>query len=462
MALARCHLVVTDRAGNIIDGASITVQRESVGFPLVAVYSDRDGATPLGNPFIAADGADAGFHVAGGAYMITAANGGFTRVWRYVPVGLAQESDAFATAAPFDALAFNGAEVNGNVYISQEFGTTGATLANNTAKYTADCWEGFYNHGAATAVVTSGQIAAASFGAALPGYTTAHRIKATTAISSIANGDFARHRQKIEGFRTSRFGLGSSAAFSIAIFARWYVTAPGVAFVRLSNSAANRAYHREVTLVAGWNTIREVIPGDTSGAWDTTTPSGLVVEFFCAGKAASPATPNAWGSTLAVQTTNSINLLGSNNNESVITGLKVLPVVSSAELISSERALLLARSGDTELALCRRYWEASYNSGTSPGTQTTTAMFDMRHRLTVSSIVFTSEFVCFSTPKRVAPTMTLYSPDHTNTTGVSLNGTATPVSGATSGERAFNWFINPLSASVSEYYRWHYVADSRM
>lgn len=93
MALARCHLVVTDEAGNLINGATITVERETGGFPLATPFSDRDGTIGLGNPFVAADGADAGFYVVGGVYRITATQGAFTRVWRHVAVGTAQELD---------------------------------------------------------------------------------------------------------------------------------------------------------------------------------------------------------------------------------------------------------------------------------------------------------------------------------------------------------------------------------
>lgn len=93
MALARCHLVVQDEEGNVVDGASVEVRSEVAGSPLVPIYSDRDGANSLENPFTAADGADAGFHVAGGAYKVTATLGAFTRTWRYVAVGTAQEQD---------------------------------------------------------------------------------------------------------------------------------------------------------------------------------------------------------------------------------------------------------------------------------------------------------------------------------------------------------------------------------
>src|SRR5437016_1695881 len=87
-------------------------------------------------------------------------------------------------AAPFDALAHNGLQLNGNVDVSQELGTTGSTLASGTAKYIADAVEAQYVHGAGTAVIVSAQLVASSFPSALPGYSFGHQLKATPALSS--------------------------------------------------------------------------------------------------------------------------------------------------------------------------------------------------------------------------------------------------------------------------------------
>jgi hypothetical protein len=92
MALARCNFAVQDGLGNIVNGAAIEVRSEVTGL-LASVFSDRAGAVPLGNPFTAADGSDAGFHVVGGAYKIVATLGAFTRTWRYNGIGLASEFD---------------------------------------------------------------------------------------------------------------------------------------------------------------------------------------------------------------------------------------------------------------------------------------------------------------------------------------------------------------------------------
>jgi hypothetical protein len=94
MALARWQAAITDDAGNVQDGAAIEVRRETAGAPLAAIFSDRDGAVPLGNPFLAGPDGYAAFHAAGGAYRITASKGAFSRVWRYAAIGTAAETDA--------------------------------------------------------------------------------------------------------------------------------------------------------------------------------------------------------------------------------------------------------------------------------------------------------------------------------------------------------------------------------
>lgn len=99
MALARWQRTIVDEAGNIQEGATITVRREVGGAPLATLYSDRDGATPLGNPFTADSEGFAAFHVSGGAYRIDATLGGFSRTWRYVGIGTSSEFDATDAAA---------------------------------------------------------------------------------------------------------------------------------------------------------------------------------------------------------------------------------------------------------------------------------------------------------------------------------------------------------------------------
>lgn len=101
MPLARYQFTVVDDAGNVLPAASVEVRREAAGAPIASIFSDREGATPLGNPFVADGDGYAAFHAAGGAYRITASKNGFSREWRYVGIGLAQEADAVTAGTPF-------------------------------------------------------------------------------------------------------------------------------------------------------------------------------------------------------------------------------------------------------------------------------------------------------------------------------------------------------------------------
>ncbi len=93
MTLARWQGTIQDEDGNIVPSANIKVTSEIAGGPLVSLYSDRDGAVPLGNPFQSDSEGFAAFHLVGGAFKIRAYKGSFERIWRYVPIGTNAERD---------------------------------------------------------------------------------------------------------------------------------------------------------------------------------------------------------------------------------------------------------------------------------------------------------------------------------------------------------------------------------
>ena len=93
MPLARWQATIVDEAGNIMPGATISVVHETVGNPPAALFSDRNGSSALGSTTLSDAEGYAFFHVAGGAYRITATLGDQSRDWRYVAIGNAAESD---------------------------------------------------------------------------------------------------------------------------------------------------------------------------------------------------------------------------------------------------------------------------------------------------------------------------------------------------------------------------------
>jgi len=92
MPLAGYRVQIQDDQGNALGGAQVEVRVQETN-QLAALYSDRDGAVPLSNPFSADSAGLAEFHVVGGAYKITAQTGSFTREWSWVGIGMASEYD---------------------------------------------------------------------------------------------------------------------------------------------------------------------------------------------------------------------------------------------------------------------------------------------------------------------------------------------------------------------------------
>jgi hypothetical protein len=366
---------------------------------------------------------------------------------------------AKAGAAPFHALAYNNAAVNGGISVSQELGTAGATLTNNTARYTADCFEAKYNHGAATAVVTSAQLPATSFGAALSGFSFGHQIKATTAITSPASGDFAKHRIKIEGYRIAPWGWGASGAVDIVVAFQFYSTVAGTAFVKLSNSDQSRCYYHEITVAAGWNFAAFTVLGDTAGTWQATTNVGLTFEVFSSSKETTPASSlDAWGTTNKVQTTNSTNLLGTNNNQTVLTGLYI---AAGSQLPTASDLPKLVRPFSAELNLSKRYWESTYEYGTAPGTAPVPGA--------IFAIATAANFITTAiplVPKNTQPIVTLYA-NATGHSGVFSDLNTDSDTGAASAyqittTRVSGILVPGAGLTVGRGYYGHIVANSRL
>lgn len=116
MSLAKYNRVVLDGAGEGV-AASIEVRLEVPGQPLAALYSDRAGATPLGNPFTAGSDGSFGFHVAGGSYQVRAYTGPsgdptFEQILRYEGIGLNSESDSIASRTQREVTAAGGVTVS--------------------------------------------------------------------------------------------------------------------------------------------------------------------------------------------------------------------------------------------------------------------------------------------------------------------------------------------------------------
>lgn len=96
MAFAVVEFRAQDSAGNFLTDVDVEVREETGGLPLVQLYSDRDGASPIGNPANFADGI-VRFYLAGGSYKIDVSKDGnlVAEPFRNWAVGLLGEEDEF-------------------------------------------------------------------------------------------------------------------------------------------------------------------------------------------------------------------------------------------------------------------------------------------------------------------------------------------------------------------------------
>jgi hypothetical protein len=119
----------------------------------------------------------------------------------------------------------------------------------------------------------------------------------------------------------------------------------------------------------------------------------------------------------------------------------------------------------SELAACQRYFETSYGNGTAPGTVTgfpgSTTIITVLASTTLS---ITGVYVPFSTPKRAAPTITMFSPNSGASGDVfdavsSVDVAATVLAAGTKG---FGWYASLHVAGSNSSIFGHFAASAEL
>ena len=250
-------------------------------------------------------------------------------------------------AAPADALAYSGMQVNGSVEVSQEVGTAGVTLS---GKYAADGWMLAKNGAAGVSLFQ----AVGSNVDVLPNFL---MLSVSTAQPSFAAGEFLSAIQVIEGYRVSRLRWGTASAQPITIGFWTAHLRVGVYTVAVRNSASTRSYAASYTQNASstWQYNTVTIPGCTDGGWPTNNTGGIEVWFtVAAGSSFIAPAANAWNSANYIAAPGQINGVAATTDLFRLTGVVVLP---GTEAPSAARSPLIMRPYDQELLTCRRYWQ---------------------------------------------------------------------------------------------------------
>jgi hypothetical protein len=245
-------------------------------------------------------------------------------------------------AAPLDALAYNGMQVNGSFAVAQE-----STLG--VGGRVCDVWKYAV---AGTSVITVQQVASPLIGG-LP-----HHILITVPTAQVTMGgtDFVFFNQDIEGHRVARLGWGypNPQSLTIAFWTQHLRT--GTYSVRVSNFDGTRTclatYTQNVSNAVEFKTV--TFPGCPDGVWKTDNLVGISVLFAlaCGATLTAPST-GVWHNASYVAAPGQVNGVAATSDAFRITGVVVLPGI---EAPSAARASLIMRPYDQELLTCQRYY----------------------------------------------------------------------------------------------------------
>jgi hypothetical protein len=428
--------------------------------PDINTFVKKSGDTMAG-PLNVVTPPTAPAHAASKAYVDTAPGAVVHYDAQSLTIAQQQQAQQNIYAAPFDALAFSGMQINGGMEVSQELGNTGLTLPNATGRNVCDGFAAAYSQAAATAVFTASQYDGAGV---VSGFRTAIRMNASTASAMAGANDFATIYTVIEGYRVSRLALGSSSASPFTV--SFWVLCPiaGTMTVMATNVGADRSYLVDVHVATtGWEYKTINIPGDVMGAWNNTNIAGLTIYFTFGCGSAQRGITNAWlGGSALKGSPATTNFFATNGNQVMLTGVIVLPGIAAPTAAQSP---LIMRPFDQELALCQRYYEKTYPVSDVPGTAYGNfiggGVFSA-NVYAVNSYSFLPTWT-FRAIKRVAPTCKVYSPWTGNAGGIrsQLSGDI-PAFVSSIGTNSVQLGVNNTTLGASDNIYGHGTADARL
>ena len=234
--------------------------------------------------------------------------------------------------------------INGDMRINQR------NTAITGTDYTVDRWRAYRFSTTATWSVASSTDAPAGFSSSL---------RATvTSGASLGEYDEVAFEHRIEGnnFAFLDYGKSSAVTSCLSFWVRSSVT--GTYAVELTNNNATRNYITSyvVNTANTWEKKTLVIPGDTTGTWETGTNTGLLLRLYLAvGTSARTNTVNQWsadsfGNLIWAPSGTLANPLSTTNNIFAITGVQLEA--------GSQATPFEQRPYGTELALCQRYFQS--------------------------------------------------------------------------------------------------------
>ena len=313
-----------------------------------------------------------------------------------VQADIIQSSVTGVSLGAGNATRFKNRIINGNMVIDQR--NASAATANTINGYTLDRWAVFQT-------TTGKLIAQQNAGSVTPPLGFINYLGVTSQSAySIGSSDYYMIDQRIEGLNIADLGWGTANAKTVTLSFQVYSSLTGTFGGSLRNSAFNRSYPFTYTISSAntWTQASITIAGDTSGTWSTTNGIGIDLDFGLGVGSTLSGTAGTWASASYLSATGATSVVGTNGATFYITGVQ-LEVGSSAtgfEYVDYT----------SELAMCQRYYQKSFDIGTAPVQNSGTYSGAAQYVVVVTGSVYYGQTINFPVFMRTAPTITFYSP----------------------------------------------------
>ena len=279
----------------------------------------------------------------------------------------------------------------------------------------------------------------------------------STAATSLGASDYMTITQFIEGFNVADLGWGTANAQTVTL-SFWVRSSLTGTFGGSLNNTSSRSYPFTYTISSAntfeYKTI--TIAGDTSGTWPTDNTSCIRLWLGLGVGSTYSGTAGAWAGAAYLSATGATSVVGTNGATFYITGVQ-LEKGSTATSFDY-------RPYGTELSLCQRYYEKSYDIGIAPGTAGTNGL--QEHYGSCDQSGYSQAFRVFEVSKRATPTMSFWNYDGSaGNVYYSRSGVGTTAASATAnrvGTQSCCVYANTGGTWVATIMNYHYSANAEL
>jgi hypothetical protein len=249
-----------------------------------------------------------------------------------------------------ETFAFKNRIINGDMQIDQR--NAGASLTATASNlYSLDRWQATASQSSKYSVQQSSTAPAGFINSALITSLSAY---------SIGASDYFDFRQSIEGTNIADLGWGTNNAQTVTLSFWVRSSLTGTFGGAVKNNNATRSYPFTYTISAAntWEKKSVTIPGDTTGTWLTTNAAGIILQFGLGVGSTFSGPAGSWASANYLSATGTTSVVGTSGATWLITGVQFEKGTTATNFD--------VLPFGTELALCQRYYEKSFDYNTAP------------------------------------------------------------------------------------------------